>query len=125
MEKRISIAPFIPYTYTTKIESPIYDPRLVKPKEDSLYDLTKYYSLLDEIEKANISEELKEFLRLASTRHIKFNYSKVADYYAHSETEEQTLIENNALVIIDYKKAIDKGFVKLYNTIEDLSNIDG
>lgn len=112
-------------TYTTKIESPIYEPRLVKPKEDSLYDLTKYYSLLDEIEKANISEELKEFLRLASTRHIKFNYSKVADYYAHSEREEQTLIENNALVIIDYKKAIDKGFVKLYNTIEDLSNIDG
>jgi hypothetical protein len=49
----------------------------------------------------------------------------VADYYAHSEREEQTLIENNALVIIDYKKAIDKGFVKLYNTIEDLSNIDG
>lgn len=111
--------------YTTKIDSPIYETKIVKPKEKELYDINKYNDLINDINKSNISEEIKEFLRLAATRHIKFNYSKIADYYAHSEKETQSLIEDSALIIIDYDKAIEKGFVNVYNTIENLSEIDG
>ena len=111
--------------YTTKIDSPIYETKIVKPKENELYDINKYNDLINDINKSNISEEIKEFLRLAATRHIKFNYSKIADYYAHSEKETQSLIEDSALIIIDYDKAIEKGFVNVYNTIENLSEIDG
>jgi len=111
--------------YTTKIDSPIYETKIVKPKENELYDINKYNDLINDINKSNISDDIKEFLRLAATRHIKFNYSKIADYYAYSDKESQCLIEDSALVIIDYDKAIEKGFVNVYNTIENLSEIDG
>src|SRR5210317_554664 len=97
-------------TYTTKVESPIYETKVVKPTASELYDLHNYNTLLSDIEKADISEADKQFLMFAAMRHIKFNYSKIADYYAHSDKEVQELMENSALVIIDYDKAIEKGF---------------
>jgi hypothetical protein len=54
-----------------------------------------------------------------------FNYKNVAEYYAHSEKEVQELMEDSALVIIDYNKAIELGFVKLFETFENLAEIDG
>ena len=112
-------------TYTTKVESPIYETKVVKPTASELCDLHKYNTLLSDIEKADISEADKQFLMFAAMRHIKFNYSKIADYYAHSDKEVQELMENSALVIIDYDKAIEKGFVQLFKTFEDLSELDG
>lgn len=111
-------------TYSTKVESPIYTPKGEKPKETDLYDLGKYNELMDKINSSNLSDEKKLFLQLAATRHIEFNYSKIAEYYSHEETCVQELIEDNALVIIDYDKAIELGFVKLFNDLEALSEID-
>lgn len=42
-----------------------------------------------------------------------FNYSKIADYYASASPEMQELMEDSALVIIDFDDAIAKGYVKL------------
>jgi len=112
-------------TYTTKVESPIYETKVVKPTASELYDLHNYNTLLSDIEKADISEADKQFLMFAAMRHIKFNYSKIADYYAHSDKEVQELMENSALVIIDYDKAIEKGFVQLFKTFDELSDLDG
>ena len=111
--------------YTTKIESPIYETKNIKPKEQDLYDLKKYNILIENINKSKATEDEKEFLKIAAARHIEFSYSKVADYYAHSNENVQSLMEDSALIIIDYKKAIDKGFVKLYEQIENFSQIDG
>jgi len=111
--------------YTTKIESPIYETKLVKPLETNLYNLDRYNKLIEDIDKTDITQEEKNFLYLAAGRHIEFSYSKIADYYAHSNEVVQSLMEDSALVIIDYKKAIDKGFVKLYETLETLADIDG
>ena len=111
--------------YTTKIESPIYETKLVKPLETNLYNLDRYNKLIEDIDKTDITQEEKKFLYLAAGRHIEFSYSKIADYYAHSNEVIQSLMEDSALVIIDYKKAIDKGFVKLYETLETLADIDG
>ena len=110
--------------YSTKIQSPIYETKEVKPLEKELYDLTKYNELINEIENKEITKNGKIFLKIAACRQIKFNYSKIADYYSHSDNDSKELIENSALVIIDYDKAIEKGFVELYNTIEDLSKIN-
>tara|TARA_Y100000385_G_scaffold281876_1_gene335411 strand:+ start:1100 stop:1831 length:732 start_codon:yes stop_codon:yes gene_type:complete len=110
--------------YSTKVDSPIYETKALKPTENELYDLSKYNELVEDIEKSNVSKEEKTFLKLSATRHIKFNYSKIADYYAHSEEGTQELIEDSALVIIDYDKAIEKGFVEVYRNIENLSLID-
>ena len=51
-----------------------------------------------------------------------FNYSKIADYYAHSNKEMQQIMEQLALVIIDFNKAIEYGFVKLQKDIQNEYN---
>ena len=67
----------------------------------------------------------KEFLLLAATRHIVFQYSKIADYYAHSNKEMQRLMEQSALVIIDFDDAIANGYVKLSKNIKDIMEKTG
>lgn len=106
--------------YSTKVGIPQYLPRAECP---SIYDLCstlKYETLIKEIEQANILPEQKEFLKLAASRHIVFNYAKIADYYAHQGEEMQKLMEKSALVIIDLDDAIANGFVKLSNNIEKI-----
>ena len=110
--------------YTTKIESPIYEPKEEKPKDNELFDLTAYKKLLNDIKEAKISDSERLFLQLAATRHIEFNYRKIADFYAHSDKDVQKLIEDSALIIIDYEKAIEKGFVKLYEDVVNLADVD-
>jgi hypothetical protein len=48
------------------------------------------------------------------------NFGKIAEYYAHAEPNIQRLMENSALVIIDFDKAIENGFVKLSDAISNL-----
>ena len=111
-------------TYTTKVDSPIYEAKGEKPQIEDCYSLEKYNILLSEIESSNINEELKNFLKLAATRHIEFNYSKLAEFYSHESKDIQNLMENSALIIIDYNKAIELGFVKLYEDLSALKDID-
>jgi hypothetical protein len=110
--------------YTSKIVSPIYEPKNEPPNESELYNTSVYDNLIAEIESSNLNQKEKEFLKLAATRHIEFNYRKLADYYAHANNEIQELMENSALVIIDYDKAIELGFVKLFQELETLAELD-
>jgi hypothetical protein len=110
--------------YTTKVESPIYEPTDTLPDINLLYNLQVYNKLIDAINNSGIEEDIKQFLRIAATRHIEFNYREIANFYANTDKESQSLMEDSALVIIDYKKAIEKGFVKLYKDFENLSSID-
>ena len=111
-------------TYTTKIESPIYKQTGEKPKTSDLYQLSKYFALVDKIDASDIDDEKKEFLKLAASRHIRFDYRLIAEYYAHEDKEVQDLMEESALVIIDYDKAIELGFVELHQTLETLAQYD-
>jgi len=99
--------------YTAKITAPIYEPKNEKPHIMELFDNTKSLRLINEIESSEISEEEKRFLIHATYRHIRFNYTKIADYYAHCGPEMQNLIEKSGLVIIDFEKAIQYNYVKL------------
>jgi hypothetical protein len=103
--------------YSKKINAPLYEPREVKPDLKDLFDSSKYEKLLEEIDKKNISDNEKKFLKLAATRHIVFYFDKIADYYSHSEKDTKELMENNALVIIDYDKAIRNGYVELQQSV--------
>lgn len=108
--------------YTTKVEVPQYLPNRECPKIGSLVNREKYTELVREINSSGLSDEEKEFLRVAATRHLVFDYSKVADYYAHAGKEMQRLMEKSALVIIDFNDAIANGYVKLNGTIRDILN---
>jgi len=100
--------------YSRKIESPIYEPKLeFPPKIEELYDEEKTNSLIRHIEKSSIKNEEKKFLIEAAKRHTVFNYRNIAEYYSHGTKEIKDLMEQSALVIIDYDKAIENGFVVL------------
>lgn len=103
--------------YSSKIEAPIYEPKNIKPHILELCDKSKTNRLISEIEISNLPEEEKSFLIDAAKRHSIFNYEKIADYYAHSSKEMQHLMERSALVIIDFEKAIQYGYVKLCDEI--------
>lgn len=106
--------------YTKKIAIPQYEPKNVKPDISELVDVEKYDKLIQAINKSNINETEKIFLRLAATRHIVFNYGLIADYYAHSDKELQELMEQSALVILDFDDAVANGYVNLSNRLKDL-----
>lgn len=103
--------------YSSKIEAPIYEPKNKKPHIVELLDKSKTKRLILEIENSNLDFEEKKFLIDAARRHNVFNYEKIADYYAHSSKEMQLLMEKSALVIIDFEKAIQLGYVKLCDEI--------
>lgn len=108
--------------YTSKVASPVYTPKAENPPEvGSLVDRSRTELLLREIEAAEgVPPEVKDFLRHAAQRHAVFNYGQVAEFYAHAPAEVQRLMENSALVIVDFEKAIERGFVTLSNTIAGL-----
>ena len=103
--------------YSAKIESPVYEPKNQKPHLLELCDKSKTNRLINKINKSSLSIEEKQFLIEAANRHSVFNYEKIADYYANSSKEMQLLMEDSALVIIDFEKAIQLGYVKLCDEI--------
>lgn len=104
--------------YSSKIKAPIYEPKNAKPHILELVDKSKTKRLINEINNSSLSEEEKTFLIDSAMRHNVFNYEKIADYYAHSNKEMQNLMERSALVIIDFEKAIQLGYVKLCEEIK-------
>lgn len=115
--------------YSKTIKIPQYVPSEVSPSLQELVATTKYSELVANIKKSNVTEEEKDFLIKAATRHIVFNYSKIADYYAHATPEMQRLMEQSALVIIDFDDAIANGYValseKMKSMIQEQKQKDG
>ena len=106
--------------YTTNTNIPQYTPSEYCPSISEMMDITKYESLVTEINNSSLPDDIKRFLRLAATRHIVFDYAKVADYYAHANKELQTLLEHSAMVVIDYNDALENGFVQLRQNLIEL-----
>jgi hypothetical protein len=104
--------------YSSKIEAPIYEPKNTQPHIMELCDKSKTHRLIREIDASSVSIEEKNFLMDAARRHNVFNYEKVADYYSHATPEMQYLMERSALVIIDFEKAIQNGYVRLCDEIK-------
>jgi len=105
--------------YTNKIEVPIYEPSNKKPDINELYNENKTNKLLNKIDLLKIDNKEKEFLKKTAQRFLEFRYDKIADYYAHSNNKVKEIMEKLALVIVDFNKAIEEGFIELS---EDLAS---
>lgn len=105
--------------YTQKISAPIYEITGVKPSFAETYDVTKYEKLCQQIDVSSVSEHEKQLLRVAASRHIVFDYSAMAELYAHSSLDMQELMEESALVIIDFDKAIELGYARITKQLVD------
>jgi len=111
--------------YDQRIMPPVYAPRREKPGAHELIDQNKTEQLKRDIRMAeDIPEDVKLFLDMAAERHRKFNYEKIADYYCHAPEHIQSLMEHSALVIIDFEKAIQNGFVRLNDNLKEAYRAD-
>ena len=113
--------------YTAKVDVPQYEITGECPELNELYDMTKTNELLENINNSGVTDEQKAFLIEATKRHTIFNYRNIAEYYAHADAEMQNLMEQSALVIIDFDDAIKYGYAKLSESIlkireEDIAN---
>jgi hypothetical protein len=104
-------------SYSEKIVVPTYSITGEKPDLSALYSKIKTDSLISEIDRSKLDVQIKDFLKYSAYRHIVFDYSKIAEYYAHADKETQDLMEKSALVIIDFKKAIENGYTKFTGSI--------
>jgi len=106
--------------YSKNITAPTYTPSEEKPKFEQLVNREKAENFIKIIgENSELTGEEKEFLTLAAFRHYVFDYGKIADYYAHSPKHVQKIMEKLALVIIDFDKAIENGYIKLTQELQD------
>lgn len=111
--------------YTAKIVAPTYKPSNKKPDIKDVFDKQKTMQFIEQIKKSKLSDEQKEFLMYASYRHLVFDYSKIADLYAHSDKDMQEMMEKLALIIIDFNKAVENGYVELSKKIADIYKSEG
>jgi hypothetical protein len=110
--------------YSKNINIPTYEPKNEKPKPHKLYNTDKTEKLIDKIKAAKLHKTEQTFLIYAAYRHTVFDYSKIADFYAHSSKEVQELMEESALVLIDYNKAIENGYVQMVEYLMDIQKDD-
>lgn len=107
--------------YNAKIEIPHYEIKGKKPRIEELYDDNKTLELQKRIKRSNIKDkELEYFLNLCCYRFLEFNYSNIAEYYAHTDKKTQELMEELALVIIDFNKAVSNGFVEYTEKMKNI-----
>lgn len=106
--------------YSRLVEVPLYEPSGEKPDVSTLYDTSKTDQLIADIYASDLPEDEKQFLIAAAQRHTVFNFATIADWYAHSEPHVQRLMEQSALVILDFNRALELGYIRLTQHISDL-----
>jgi hypothetical protein len=104
--------------YTDKVEVPPYATIGDKPQLSQCYDDEYCGKLLKAIDASDLPENDKHFLRAAAYRHVVFNFQEIANYYAHSESHVQQLMEDSALVIVDLDAAIKNGWTRLGQALD-------
>jgi len=109
-------------TYTNKIVAPVYTPKGDAPPIATLIDRRKTDLLQAEISAAALPSDIAQFLKEASERHTVFHFGRIAEFYCHASPTVQGLMEKSGMVIIDFKKAIEYGFVHLTERLGALAD---
>jgi len=111
-------------TYTNKIIAPVYEPKGENPPLNTLIDREKTDRLKAEIEAADIPDDIAGFLKDAAERHTVFHFGRIAEFYCHASPVVQDLMEKSGMIIIDFKKAIEYGFVHLTERLGALADLE-
>ena len=105
--------------YNQSVEAPTYEPSGYKPDVADLYDDAKAQELIDNIRSSSLPDHEQNMLIAAASRHTAFSFDRVADYYAHASAECQQHMEDSAMIIVDFNKAIEMGIVKLSDELAE------
>jgi ParB-like chromosome segregation protein Spo0J len=109
---------------TQAVKAPQYQIVGKQPAVTELFDDTQAKQLQQQINKADIPDDIKQFLTVGTYRHIVFNYSKIAEYFPHATKEVQELMRESVLVIIDMNDAIRLGYLRFEARINELEEGD-
>lgn len=111
--------------YTGRIITPVYEITGDCPEVSSLVDKGKAEALLESINQAQeLPDDVREFLRIAAARHYVLHFDRIAEYYAHAPAHIQRLMEDSCLVIIDFNKAIEQGYIRMSERLAALADMD-
>lgn len=123
---RATLNPAPDDTYTRKADPIHYQPTMdTPPPVSSLVDRAKANDLVRRIaDTPDLPQDVRDFLVAGAQRHLVFDYTKVAEFYAHAAPEVQDLMEQSALVIVDYEDAIQHGFVRVSARLREILDLD-
>ena len=102
------------------INLPFYTPSEKKPDISELADLDKTKTLIQKINSLEITEDLKEILKIRASFFTDFNFQKIADYYSSQDEKIQDVFKDLGLVILAPKEALERGFVELSESVFEL-----
>jgi hypothetical protein len=111
--------------YSRLVSGICYEPGGVKPGIIELCDTREYTRLVMQIKRARDENKIDNnefnFLMLAATRFLEFNFQKIADYYANeSNTHMKELMEELCLVILDLDARILSRYASFVNDIKKI-----
>ncbi len=101
------------------IEIPFYKPSDVIPEISDLANLNKVKQLIIKIESLDISNDLKDLLKIRASFFADFNFQKIADYYSSNDYVKE-VFEDLGMVILAPKEALKKGFIELKENLLDI-----
>lgn len=110
--------------YVQKTDSPIYEIQGEEPTIAECINLEDVALKIDKINKAKISKEQKTMLMACAYRFANIHFGNMAEYYAHQNKEMQKLMEDLALVIVDFGKAIEMNLVEMDARMEKIYNAE-
>ena len=106
--------------YTQNTSTPIYEIQGEQPTLDELVDTSRTNDIIARIDESSVPDDIKAMLRICAHRHTRIDFGRMAEYYAHASREVQELMEDNALVIIDFNSAIERGFAVMRKQIMEI-----
>lgn len=97
--------------YSTNLGDVFYEPSDEKHEVAELYTPTDRF---DEVIEEVKNSEIREMLSIRKAWFCKFDFAKIADYYANQATdEEKTAFEKMGLVLLDRDGLLDNGFAEI------------
>lgn len=86
----------------------LYEPKNTNHSVRDLFEMSdEFEEIIDNIE----DEDLREMFNIRKHWFCKFNFSKIADYYAYQATpDEQRVFEKLGLVLLDKQQLLENGF---------------
>jgi len=103
-------------TYSHKIKLPIFEPSNRNVTLDECVNVDQFVKYMEEIDRYKsenkINEQQYKFLKLAASRFIVFNFENIAEYFCHANADMQRIMQNLALVLLDYDDALKTSIIE-------------
>lgn len=113
-----------PTEFSQVVKVPHYEIVGEQPNVSELADTARATQLAERIMNADVPDDVRKFLLLATQRHVVFNYRKIAEFYPHASEDVQQLMEESALIIIDADDAIARGYATFAQQISEIADDD-